>query len=70
MIYRDRVGLQIVTDEVGKYRPMTNWDCPNCGETNIDFVDWDTHCAKCGRVVMVMGEDEGVIDQKYFAELT
>ncbi len=45
--------------------PMTTWHCPHCGEPNIDFCDCGTHCAHCGRVVWVLGQDQGVVDEKW-----
>lgn len=29
------------------------WDCPNCGETHSDPDAIQTHCRKCGTVVIV-----------------
>ena len=45
-------------------RPMTDWVCPQCGETNCDFEDWDTHCAFCGEVVYVL--QNGDVDDMHY----
>jgi uncharacterized Zn finger protein (UPF0148 family) len=45
--------------------PMTNWDCPQCGHQNYDFCDQHTHCAFCGRVVWVLGEGQGAVDENW-----
>jgi len=31
----------------------TEWECPSCGETHSDPPDIQTHCRKCGTVVIV-----------------
>jgi uncharacterized Zn finger protein len=44
----------------GTMLELIDWTCPQCGETNSDIPDQLTHCAACGRVVLV-GEDETMI---------
>ena len=46
-------------------RELIRWDCPDCGERNIDLQDDYTHCAKCGQVVWVLGRDFDIEDQKW-----
>jgi transcription initiation factor TFIIIB Brf1 subunit/transcription initiation factor TFIIB len=48
---------------------LIDWDCPQCGETNTDLTYQFTHCAKCGRVVMVSGEDGDFFDEGYSVEV-
>lgn len=48
---------------------LVDWNCPECGETNTDKPNRETHCAKCGRVVFVLDEDDSFHDLHYKVDL-
>jgi hypothetical protein len=48
---------------------LIDWDCPQCHESNTDIPDQFTHCAYCGRVVMVGDSETLVFDEGWNVEL-
>lgn len=50
-------------------KKLITWDCPLCGEENIDLQDDYTHCSWCGEVVWVLDEDYSIDDQYYKVDI-